>query len=204
MKDYSALTLQQYLDQLSSDAPIPGGGSVSAYAAGLALGLMQMVARITLKRKIKPDLSAEDKAQEEKNKITLQEIVNQVEVVKKEAMQVVSTDPQVYDEVMGCYARKVSDAETDAALIKAFQLQAGLSKKIAQALDLNGKLAGLVKGAIKNDLIVAQHLLKAAFQGAYHTAHINIVYLKDTTQKELAEKELAATRLNFGITGSIS
>ena len=204
MKDYSALTLQQYLDELSSDAPIPGGGSVSAYAAGLALGLMQMVARITLKRKIKSDLSAEDKAQEEKNKITLQEIVNQVEVVKKEAMQVVSTDPQVYDEVMGCYARKVSEEEIDTALLKAFQMQAGLSKKIAHALDLNGKLAGLVKGAIKNDLIVAQHLLKAAFQGAYHTAHINIVYLKDETKKEIAEKELAATRLNFGITGTIS
>lgn len=204
MKDYSALTLQQYLDQLSNDAPVPGGGSVSAYTAGLALGLMQMVARITLKRKIKPDLSADDKAQEEKNKITLQEIVNQVEVVKKQAIQVVSTDPQVYDEVMATYARKASEKEIDAALLKAFQMQADLSKKIAQALDLNGKLAGLVKGAIKNDLIVAQHLLKAAFQGAYHTAHINIVYLKDQAQKEAAEEELAAIRLNFGITGSVS
>lgn len=204
MKNYSALSLQQYLDELSSDSPIPGGGSVSAYSAALALGLMQMVARITLKRKIKPDLSADEKAQEEKNKVTLQEIVNLVEVVKNQALQVVSTDPQVYDEVMGTYARKASEGEVDAALLKAFRLQADLSKKIAHALDLNGKLAGLVKGAIKNDLIVAQHLLKAAFQGAYHTAHINIVYLKDIVKKTSAEEELATIRLNFGITGLVS
>ncbi len=204
MKDYSVLSLQQYLDELASDAPIPGGGSVSAYAAALALGLMQMVARITLKRKIKTDLSADEKAQEEKNRVALQKIVDQVEGLKKQAMQVISTDPQVYDEVMSCYARKATEMETDAALLKAYHMQADLAKKIAEALDLNGKLAGLVKGAIKNDLLVAQNMLKAAFQGAYHTAHINVIYLKDESKKNIAEDELAATRLNFGITGSVS
>lgn len=204
MKDYSALSLQQYLTELSSDAPVPGGGSVSAYAAALGLGLIQMVARITLKRKIKPDLSAEEKAEEEAKRKSLQTIVDQVEVVKKQAMETVSGDPVVYDEVMAGYAKKVSDAEMDALLLKAFQMQADLAGKIATALDLNGKLAGLVKGAIKNDLIVAQHLLKAAFQGAYHTAHINVVYLKDEAKKSKAEETLAATLRNFGITGSFS
>lgn len=204
MKDYSALTLQKYLDELASDAPIPGGGSVSAYAAALGLGLIQMVARITLKRKAKPDLSAEEKAEEEKKRIQLQKIVDEVEVVKKQAMEIVSADPQVYDEVMGGYAKKVSDAEMDQLLLKAFNMQAELAHDIAQALDLNGKLAGLVKGAIKNDLIVAQQLLRAAFQGAYHTAHINVVYIKDEAQKNKAEEILAKTRLNFGITGAAS
>ena len=201
MKNYTELSLQQYLDELSSDAPIPGGGSVSAYAAALALGLMQMVAGITLKRKTKPGLSDEEKTEEENKRTALQEIIDQVEGVKKQALRVVTVDPQVYDEVMGCYSRKATEPETDLSLLKAFQLQAELSKKIAQALDLNGKLAGLVKGAIKNDLIVAQHLLKAAFYGAYHTAHINIVYLKDEEKKQSAEKELAIIRMNFGITG---
>ena len=204
MKDYSALSLQQYLNELSSDAPIPGGGSVSAYAAALGLGLIQMVASITLKRKIKPDLSAEEREGEEKKRASLQAIIEQVDVVKKQAMETVSADPVVYDEVMEGYAKKVTDSEMDTLLLKAFQMQADLAKKIAQALDLNGKLAGLVKGAIKNDLIVAQHLLKAAFQGAYHTAHINVVYLKDADRKNKAEEALAATRINFGITGSMS
>ncbi len=202
MKDYSALTLQKYLDELSSDAPIPGGGSVSAYVAALGLGLIQMVARITLKRKIKAGLSAEELAAENSKRAQLQQIIDEVETVKKQAMGIVSTDPVVYDEVMGGYAKKVSDAEMDKLLLKAFQMQAELAHEIAQALDLNGKLAGLVQGAIKNDLIVAQQLLRAAFQGAYHTAHINVVYIKDTEQKNRAEEVLAKTRFNFGITGT--
>lgn len=202
MKDYSALTLRDYLKELSSDAPVPGGGSVSAYAAALGLGLIQMVAGITLKRKIKPDLSAEAKAEEEKRRESLKEIIDQVESVKQQALETVSTDPQVYDEVMAGYAKKVSDTEMDRLLQKAFQMQLELAHEIAQALDLNGKLAGLVQGAIKNDLIVAQQLLRAAFQGAYHTAHINVVYMKNENQKNQAEEALAKIRLNFGITGA--
>lgn len=203
MKDYSALTLQKYLDELSGDAPVPGGGSVSAYAAALALGLMQMVARITLKRKIKPDLSPADKKQEEENRAALEAIVHEAEQVKKQATQIVSTDPQVYDEVMSGYAKKLSEPEMDALLLRAFHMQAGLAQKIASAIDLNGKLASLVKGAIKNDLIVSQNLLRAAFQGAYHTAHINLVYMKDLAKKEAAEKELAEASRNFGVTGAV-
>ena len=204
MKDYTALSLQEYLDQLSSDSAIPGGGSVTAYGAALALGLMQMVAKITLKRKVKSDLSVEERSEEEKNRARLQKIVEHVDQLKKQAMEMVTLDPCAYDEVRGCYSRKAPEHETDAALLKAFRLQVALARQIALALDVNGKLAGLVKGAIKNDLVVSQHMLKAAFQGAYHTAHINVVYLKDEAKKVAAEEELIAARLNFGITGSLS
>ena len=60
MKPYIQQTLTEYLDELSSDKPIPGGGSVSAYVASLAMGLTQMVGRISLKRKKKEGLSAEE------------------------------------------------------------------------------------------------------------------------------------------------
>jgi len=51
MKKYTDLSLEIYLKELASDAPVPGGGSVSAYAGALGMGLTQMVARIALKRK---------------------------------------------------------------------------------------------------------------------------------------------------------
>jgi len=60
MKKFTQLSLQDYLQELSSDAGVPGGGSVSAYSASLAIGLSQMVGKIALKRKIKPDLSEQD------------------------------------------------------------------------------------------------------------------------------------------------
>ena len=67
MKKYTDLSLETYLEKLASDAPVPGGGSVSAYAGALGMGLTQMVARIALKRKPKAGLTEEQKFQDEAN-----------------------------------------------------------------------------------------------------------------------------------------
>ena len=42
------LKVSQYLDVLKSDAPAPGGGSVSALAGAQAVGLFMMVADLTI------------------------------------------------------------------------------------------------------------------------------------------------------------
>ena len=42
------MTVKDYLDLLKSDAPAPGGGSVSALTAAQGIGLIGMVAALTL------------------------------------------------------------------------------------------------------------------------------------------------------------
>ena len=44
------LTVKDYLDLLKSDAPAPGGGSVSALSAALGVGLVEMVSDLTIGR----------------------------------------------------------------------------------------------------------------------------------------------------------
>ena len=44
------MTVKDYLDLLKSDAPAPGGGSVSALTGAQGLALMLMVADLTLTR----------------------------------------------------------------------------------------------------------------------------------------------------------
>ena len=43
-------TLRAFSDDLSADAPVPGGGSAAAYAGAMGAALAAMVARITLKK----------------------------------------------------------------------------------------------------------------------------------------------------------
>jgi formiminotetrahydrofolate cyclodeaminase len=43
-------TLRAFSDDLSSVAPVPGGGSAAAYAGAMGAALAAMVARITLKK----------------------------------------------------------------------------------------------------------------------------------------------------------
>ncbi len=197
MKNYSDLSLESYLRELSSDAPVPGGGSVSAYAGALGMALTQMVARIALKRKPKASLTEEQKFQEEANKQRMAEIVESLEKTKADALEVVSLDPQVYDDVMACYKEGATPEKLEDALQNAFRLQADLALILVMALEWNAHMKTLVKGAVANDLIVSDGLLSAAFEGAYHTAHINVVYMKNNERKERAEKALAELRKRF-------
>lgn len=197
MKKYTDLSLEVYLKELASDAPVPGGGSVSAYAGALGMGLTQMVARIALKRKPKADLASEQKFQDEANRKRMQEIIDSLEKTKADALQVVSLDPQVYDEVMACYKDAAGAGKLEDALENAFRLQADLALILVMAKEWNAHMKTLVKGAVANDLIVSDGLLAAAFEGAFHTAHINVVYMKNQERKARAEKALEELRSRF-------
>jgi len=197
MKKYADLSLETYLEKLASDSPVPGGGSVSAYAGALGMGLTQMVARIALKRKPKADLSAEQKSQDDANRQRMKEIVDSLEKTRADAMQVVDLDTKVYDEVMACYKEGASPEKLEDALQNAFRLQADLALILVMAREWNAHMKTLVKGAVANDLIVSDGLLAAAFEGAYHTAHINVVYMKNPERKERSEKALAELRSRF-------
>ena len=188
MKNYSDLSLESYLRELSSDAPVPGGGSVSAYAGALGMALTQMVARIALKRKPKASLTEEQKFQEEANKQRMAEIVESLEKTKADALEVVSLDPQVYDDVMACYKEGATPEKLEDALQNAFRLQADLALILVMAREWNAHMKTLVKGAVANDLIVSDGLLSAAFEGAYHTAHINVVYMKNNERRSVPRK----------------
>ena len=194
MKKFTALSLEDYLQELSSSEPVPGGGSVSAYTAALAMGLTQMVGRIALKRKKKLAASAEEEKKEQVRRETIEKIIRSIEKTKRDAFQIVNLDPNVYQEVMQASgnAEKMEDA-----LENSFRLQADLAFLVVMAREWNASLAGLVAGSIKNDLIVSAALLEAAFRGAYHTAKINVHYMKDPARKERAEKALAELKTRF-------
>lgn len=196
MSSYLDDSLKTYLDKLSGPDPVPGGGSVSAYVASLAMGLTQMVARITLARKPPKSMTPEQEKERSDARETIQEILDSLEKVKKDALEVVDLDPKVYREVMAAWGQDPKTMED--ALDNSFRLQADLVLMIIMAAEWNRALAGLVKGSIKNDLLVSAALYESAFRGAWHTAMINVVYMKDQTRKQKAENALEDLKKRFG------
>lgn len=194
MKKFTDLSLSKYLDELSSEAPVPGGGSAAAYIASLAMGLTQMVGRVSLKRKRKAGLSPSDEAKEDSRRASIQRIIDSVEKAKRDAFKIVDLDPAAYEKVIG-HSGQPEKIET--ALQESFQIQADLGFLIVMAKKWNVEMKALVSGSIKNDLFVAESFLKAAFDAAYHTARINVVYYKDETAKQKSEKILSDMKSAF-------
>jgi len=194
MTDFTALSLKDYLDKLASDSPTPGGGSVSAYTAALAMGLSQMVARIALKRKKKANMSPQEQKEDKERRKTIEQILTSLEKTKKDAFEIVNLDPQVFEEVMAVWG---DDSKMEDALQNAFRLQADLAFLIVMADEWNTMLAHLVKGSIKNDLLVSAGLYEGSFRGATHTAMINAHYMKDAERKQKAEKALQELKTRF-------
>lgn len=194
MEKFTQFSLEKYLHALSSDESIPGGGSVSAYVASLAMGLSQMVIRISLKRKQKKDWTAEQIEEDNKRRETLQQILDSLEKAKRDAFQIVNLDPEVYQEVMDSYKdpEKLEDA-----LQNSFRLQADLAFLIVMAKEWNENIAGLVSGSIKNDLLVSAGMLEGAFKGAYSTANVNVVYMKNEERRKHAEDALSELKTRF-------
>lgn len=191
---YTQMTLEQYLSDLSSDKPVPGGGSASAYVASLAMGLTQMVARVRLKRKKKIDLTPEQEKAENEKRAIIQSVLDSLEKARRDAFQIVNLDPQVYEEVTAAYNQpeKIEDA-----LQNSFRLQADLAFLSAMAGEWNQRLMSVIEGSIQNDLKVAAEFYAAAFWGAWHTALINVKYMKDPQKKAHAESALEELKRRF-------
>ena len=62
MADLKDLTVERFAEITASDAPAPGGGSVSAMAASIGAALAEMVANLTIGKAKYADVEGEMKA----------------------------------------------------------------------------------------------------------------------------------------------
>lgn len=186
---FRKLSIWQYLDRLSSDKPVPGGGGTSALVASLGAALGVMVARIVAKRT--------------KNASALKQIkvlAARLEKLQNRFEKIIDTDPAVYAALMKTYrtTRQLQDRDAakkkiDRALEKSFRIQQNLASEISQARKMVESIDRLSTGSIANDLRVASSLLRGAWFGAYYTARINVDYIHNPVLKRSLTRLLHKT-----------
>ena len=169
-------TVSQFLDELASNSPAPGGGSVAALAGAIGTALTSMVCNLTIGKKKYVDVQDEMKA-----------VVEQTELLRNEMTRLIDQDTEAFNAVMAAFGLpKGTEAEqttrstaiqeaTKAATLVPLSVMSACEKALLHALTVAQK--GNKNSA--SDAGVAALMLQASCVGASLNVRINLSGLKD-------------------------
>lgn len=179
------LTVKDFVDELASKSPAPGGGSIAALSASLASSLASMVFNLTVGKK-------EYMEYEEKLKKDIDESLEKVSILKKEFLEFMERDTNAFLSLMQAFKMpKNTDEEIKARKQK---IAEGNKESLEIPLEVANRAYGIydyiyiaVKYGNKNalsDAGVAASLTETAIEGAILNVKINIMGLKDELYKK--------------------
>jgi formiminotetrahydrofolate cyclodeaminase len=169
-------TVNDFLNEVASNSPAPGGGSVSALAGSLGAALTSMVCRLTIGKKKYVDVQAE-----------MEELLKNSENLRARLTSAVDEDTEAFNKVMNAFGlpketdgqrsirnKAIQDATKEATLVplKLMEL-CGEGIGLARAVAEKGNKNSL------SDAGVSVILLQAAAQGAALNVRINLPGLED-------------------------
>ena len=187
------MNLENFIDDLASKSPAPGGGAASSLFGTLGCALSVMVCCLTEGRKKYVDNEEFVKVQHEK-----------LSQLQKELQDLMDEDVNAFMQISAAYKLpKETDEEKVArsvaiqeALIPATETPFKMMQLSAKALDITKSLLGKTNTQAVSDLGCAALGLKAAIQGAWLNVSINISSAKnkpvelETEAKEILSKYL--------------
>ena len=180
-------TVQDFLEELASDSPAPGGGSVAALCGALGSALVAMVCRLTVDKPKYAEVSDE-----------LRKALGQAEALRRTFTRLVDRDTEAFQVVMSAFRMPKESDEQKAARSKAIQEATRGATEVplevhgltVELMDLALLAAG--KGNVNSvsDAGVGAELARAAAGGAAMNVHINLSGLKDQDYVAEAREKL--------------
>jgi formiminotetrahydrofolate cyclodeaminase len=183
---FSQKTVAQFLDELASSAPVPGGGSGAALVGALGAALASMVGNLTLGKPKYADVQAD-----------IQALLAQTEALRARLTNLIEEDVAVYHRLSSAYKMPKDTDEQKAARTAAIQVI--LRDATAVPMNIAEACVGVLKlckpmadkgnvGAV-SDAGVAALLAEAALRSAALNVLINLAAIKDA---EFVARERAA------------
>ncbi len=166
------MKLEEFLDELASSSPAPGGGSVSALLGALSSALTSMVCRLTEGKKGYENVTED-----------IRKVLEESEAIRKRATELIDEDTNVFNQVMSAY--KIPKENPDRsikiqnAMKKATEVPLKTMRECYRAMELAKIIAE--KGNVNSvsDVGVASITANAGIQGASLNVMINIKFIKD-------------------------
>lgn len=184
-------SLRDYLKEVKSDSPAPGGGSVAAYASALGASLTNMVMALTEGKKAFAELSEADQK-------TMKDYSAKLVSLSAELEEIVDTDSTAFNDVIK--ALKMPRETEEEKKIRSQMIQEGYK----HALDIPFRCAEVGLEAMHLQKIFAQNgninaitdvgvgclLLQTGVEGALLNVTINLKSLKDEAFREETRKKV--------------
>ena len=175
-KNLVDMGVTEFVDELGSDSPAPGGGSVSALASAMAAGLTNMVGVLTFGKKGYEDNWSE-----------IEELSNQAQALKDTFLFLVDEDTRSFNNVMAAMRLPKTSEDQQAARLEALQEATIYSAEIPlkvmrhslQIMKLAGRMAEIGNQNSLSDAGVAVLQARAGLEGAALNVLINIPGIDD-------------------------
>ena len=180
------MQVKEYLDVLKSDAPAPGGGSVSALAGAQGVGLFMMVADLTLGKEKYADYQDVCKAAKEKGMPLYEELVEGIDK-DTEAFNLVAAAfkmPKGTDEEKAARKQAIADGTLVSTEVPFRTMQLGY-----EGLMLAKTMIGKSNPNAASDLGVAILNLTGCIKGAWLNVKINLPGVKDEAKAKYYAEE---------------
>jgi glutamate formiminotransferase/formiminotetrahydrofolate cyclodeaminase len=175
-----SLDLSAFASEVASESPVPGGGSVSAYAGALAAGLVSMVSRLTLK-----------KPEHQQHWPKVEKILQESETLQKRLIGSVDEDSQSFSSLMEAYRlpksseleKRLRLEEVQSRLKRAAEIPLSTADSAAQTLSLAKSLSECANENALSDVQTAVFMAYASVMGALSNVTINLGGIKDEEYK---------------------
>lgn len=173
--------VSNFLNELASNSPTPGGGSVAALAGALGAALISMVGNLTVGKKKYEDVEEE-----------IKRILSSSEKLRYELSQLIEEDVKVFNNFMSTYKmpketedeKKIRAEKIQESLIEAAKVPLKVAHKCLDILSLSKEVAEKGNINVVSDAGVAALLAEAALESAILNVKINLKMIKDEKTKE--------------------
>lgn len=171
----------EYLEVLSSKAPIPGGGGASALAGALGNALGQMVVNLTVGKKKYAEVEEE-----------MQEYLEHLKNMQQEFLHLSDRDAEVFAPLAECYRlpsatpeeKEHKETVMEEKLLDASMVPVEIMEKALELLEILDVLADKGSRMAVSDVGVAVQFTRTALLGAVMNVYINTKSMKNREKAE--------------------
>jgi len=170
------MTLYKFTEQVASNSPVPGGGSIAAVCGALSAALAEMVANLTIGKK--KYIEAEEE---------MYEINSKAVILRNQLLDDIERDSYVYNKVMEAYKLPKSTEEEIIVRQKSIEESLKIAATVPlQVAETSFEILPLAKAVVTRgnsnavtDGLVAAMLARTAVLSALLNVRINLESIND-------------------------